>query len=183
MQRISDNWDFVPQWVGVSSREQWPHHCYFSGSISTSVPRHQQSVGQQDSALSGDHGLNGPSVGNRGGFSFDWPHIDRTNDQRVAKNALHPSTLLHLAVTPSQFSFNADINQDFPHTYIQGSAEPSFDVPLVIAHVASHAAGNDGCGAYIRTIGKAGSAKAEFATTQTEPVDVSFAIMEEEMPN
>ena len=135
------------------------------------------------------YNLYGKYVGNWGGESTVW-RFDAIKDGNVAASVTkRPSAKLHLEVIPSHTALSEGEVYDMAAVRIRlldeyGNLAPYAQLPVTLAVsgdaelVGPETVTLEGgsCGAYIRTVGKGGSAELTVSTAQTEPVKIKFTI-------
>ena len=137
--------------------------------------------------------LYGKYVGNWGGEATVWRFDAVTDGQVVASVTRCPSAKLRLEVTPSHTSLTEGDVYDMAAVRVRivdeyGNLAPYAQLPVTFT-VAGDAAlagpktatlEGGACGAYIRTVGRAGTAILTVSTPQTEPVTLTFTVEEGE---
>ena len=132
--------------------------------------------------------LYGKYVGNWGGAATVWRLDGEKDGQVVSSYTCSPSAKLHLEVTPSHTNLTEGNTYDMAAVRIRildenGNIAPYAQLPVIFTLegeaelVGPSVATAEGgmTGTYIKTTGKAGSAKLTITTSQTEPVTVDFS--------
>ena len=135
------------------------------------------------------YALYGKYVGNWGGAATRW-RLEAEKDGNVVKSiTCCPSAKLYLEVTPSHTQLREGDTYDMAAVRIRildefGNAAPYAQIPVrftlegdaeLVGPSAACAEGGM-TGTYVKTIGKAGTAKLTITTDQTEPVTIEFAV-------
>ena len=134
--------------------------------------------------------LYGKYIGNWGGEATQWRLDALKNGEVVASRTCCPSAKLHLEVRASSTVLREGDTYDMAAVRVRildenGSIAPYAQIPVtftlegpaeLVGPVAACAEGGM-TGTYIRTIGKAGAAKLTVSTSQTESVEIIFAVV------
>ena len=136
--------------------------------------------------------LYGKYVGNWGGEATRWRFEGRIKGQTVASQTRCPGAKLHLEATVSQTELTEGDTYDMAAVRIRvldeyGNLAPYAQLPVRLrVSGAAELVGPDAvtaeggmCGAYLRTVGRSGSAELRIAADRTEPVIVTLQVKKE----
>lgn len=134
--------------------------------------------------------LYGKYIGNWGGEATQWRLDALKNGEVVASRTCCPSAKLHLEVRASSTVLREGDTYDMAAVRVRildenGSIAPYAQIPVTftlegpaeLVGPAAACAEGGMTGTYIRTIGKAGAAKLTVSTSQTESVEIIFAVV------